>query len=440
MSASTTIAALVSKNQPSENPPPLLQNRNIRWLLGGGAISMLGDQFTLVALPWLVLQLTRDPLALGAALAAMSIPRALLVLFGGALVDRHSPTRILIISKCVNAGFLGVLAILVLHGNPRIEFVYGIAFGIGSVSAFGLPSSAALLPKIVDKEQLSAANSLFMGINQFATLFGPVLAGTIIGIADRMDPGMHVNTVGLGFSFLFDSFSFILSSLTLSQVIPRKEIEPTNACEVHSNPLKAIYDSLCYFWNDRGLRACCLYWSAIAFCIGGPIQVGMPILASTRLKGGATALGFMFGAHGAGTLLGMAATFLKSPRLQLKLGTRILLADGMVGALILPMGFVVSAWQGSLILFLVGALNGFIQIAIFSWTQKRIPSALLGRAMSLFMFILMTLSPISVIVTGWLLRRVGIENLFIGSGALLICVILIASSKSQIPSMTESNG
>lgn len=77
----------------------LLRDPNFAWLMSGGVISALGDQFTLIALPWLVLKLTGDPLALGLVIALMGIPRALLILFGGALVDRYSPKRVLMLTK-----------------------------------------------------------------------------------------------------------------------------------------------------------------------------------------------------------------------------------------------------------------------------------------------------------------------------------------------------
>ncbi|HEU4375941.1 MAG TPA: MFS transporter, partial [Telluria sp.] len=69
----------------------LLRDPNFRWMMGGGVISMLGDQFTLIALPWLVLQMTHDPLTLGLVIAVMGVPRAIFILVGGALVDRYSP-------------------------------------------------------------------------------------------------------------------------------------------------------------------------------------------------------------------------------------------------------------------------------------------------------------------------------------------------------------
>ena len=69
----------------------MLRSRNFRLLWIGEAVSLLGDQFTLIALPWLVLQLTGDALAMGTVLALAGVPRAIFILLGGALTDRFSP-------------------------------------------------------------------------------------------------------------------------------------------------------------------------------------------------------------------------------------------------------------------------------------------------------------------------------------------------------------
>src|SRR5258708_27683531 len=74
-----------------EKPASPLSVRNFRLLWIGESISLLGDQFYMIALPWLVLQLTGSALALGTAMALASIPRALFMLIGGAFVDRFSP-------------------------------------------------------------------------------------------------------------------------------------------------------------------------------------------------------------------------------------------------------------------------------------------------------------------------------------------------------------
>ena len=64
-----------------------------------GRVTMPGDQFALTATPWLVLQLTHDPLALGTVLALESIPRAAFILFGGAITNRLSPRLVMLIAN-----------------------------------------------------------------------------------------------------------------------------------------------------------------------------------------------------------------------------------------------------------------------------------------------------------------------------------------------------
>src|SRR5258707_9061731 len=76
-----------------------LSVRNFRLLWIGEGISLLGDQFYMIALPWLVLQLTGSPLALGTVMALAGIPRALFMLVGGAFVDRFSPHAVMLASN-----------------------------------------------------------------------------------------------------------------------------------------------------------------------------------------------------------------------------------------------------------------------------------------------------------------------------------------------------
>ena len=87
-----------------------MRDNNFRWLLGGGVLSMLGDQFTLIALPWWVLQMTGSTVVLGTVLALISVPRALFILVGGAVVDRYSPKQVQMITKYINTVLLAMLA------------------------------------------------------------------------------------------------------------------------------------------------------------------------------------------------------------------------------------------------------------------------------------------------------------------------------------------
>ncbi|UUZ49679.1 hypothetical protein LP420_05520 [Massilia sp. B-10] len=133
---------------------------------------------------------------------------------------------------------------------------------------------------------------------------------------------------------------------------------------------QAISAGLLLVWRDMALRVCILYWALCAFIVGGTMQVAMPVLAASRL-GGAASLGLIMGLHGAGSLLGMAASG-ASARLRLgSFGSMILLVDAIIGALLMGMAMVHTTWQAGAFMLLLGVLNGFIQVAVFSWIQQR---------------------------------------------------------------------
>ena len=94
-------------------PMSVLRIRNFRLLWIGEGISLLGDQFYMIALPWLVLSLTGNALAVGTVMATAGIPRALFMLVGGALTDRFTPRRLMISSNLARMILTGLLAALV---------------------------------------------------------------------------------------------------------------------------------------------------------------------------------------------------------------------------------------------------------------------------------------------------------------------------------------
>ncbi|HJV80832.1 MFS transporter [Noviherbaspirillum sp.] len=420
----------------------LFQDRNFRWLAAGAIISMLGDQFTLIALPWLVLKMTGDPLVLGTVLAVMSIPRALFILVGGALVDRHSPKRVAMLTKYINTLLLAALAASVFTGVLNVGMVYAFALAIGLSTAFSIPAGTSIMPHVVAREQLQAANGIFMGIRQMSMFAGPLLAGLLIALfshgGDVGDTGMVKDARGLGLAFLFDAISFAASAWTLAKVAMREVPGRQGANAVAQQSVKkAVGEGLRYCWKDDSLRTCFLYWAAVAFFITGPVQVAVPVLAN-HIGAGAAAFGALAGAHGAGTLLGMAVTGIK-PHLRFgSFGSTILLIDGIIGILFMPMGLVQATWQGIALLLVIGTLGGFLQVNIYTWLQHHAAPAMLGRTMSLFMFIFMGIAPMSSAITGWLMRSVSLVQLFAASGALLVVIVGIALLTSGMRWITDA--
>jgi MFS family permease len=421
-------------NDNNSNPNPrgaLLRDRNFTWLMAGGVISALGDQFTMIALPWLVLQLTHDPRALGMMVALLGLPRAVLILFGGALVDRHSPKRVLMLTKHANTVLLGVLAFLVLAGQATLPLVIVLGVGISLAQAFSMPAGTSMLPHAVAREHLQAANGLMMGVRQVSMLAGPLLAGLMFALAGDGSAGMQ-DARGLGLAFAFDCLSFALSAWTLAKVVPRPQEAPAPAQgEPQPQPkaaeplLRTVGAGVAAVWRDAVLRTAFLYWGLCSCVVGGVLQVALPLLASSRLHG-ASALGLLAGAQGAGTLAGMAMTGVVKRRRIGNLGITLLLLDGMAGLMLPLLGMITASWQGMLLSLAIGVLSGFANVTVFTWIQQQVPRAMLGRVMSIFMFVIMGLAPLAAAAAGWLATLVPLGALFTGAGLFLAGTALLA--------------
>jgi len=411
----------------------LFRDRNFRWLACGSIASFFGDQFTLIALPWLVLKMTGDPLALGIVLVTMNVPRTLFILIGGAVVDRYSAKHVLIWSQCINGLLLGMLAILVYTGGLAMWMVYGLAFGIGLVTAFGMPSWTAIAPQALKGEHLPMANGMLMSAGQIAAFSGPLLAGLLIALFGDGSAGGMEDTRGLAAAFLIDFASFAFSLWALSPIAVRAK--PAFAAS-QPHMLQTVLEGLRYFWNDRSLRTFSLYAVTIALFVIGPMQAAMPVLAD-QLGHGANAFGILASTFGVGSVIGMVAFSFK-PNFRIRnTGTTMMLIDCMVGGLLVCMGQAHTIWQAALILLGVGMLGGFLQVMAINWMQRRAAPAMIGRMMSVFAFMMIGAPLVSVTICGWLLRTVPAPLLYRGSGMLMIASVLIAYVASSMRTITD---
>jgi hypothetical protein len=262
-------------------------------------------------------------------------------------------------------------------------------------------------------------------------LAGPLLAGVLIAFSGPAS-GAPGASRGLGLAFALDALSFAVTIWTLRQV-------RMHAGAVRAAPqrvLRAVGAGLAMVWRDAEMRSAFLYWGVISFVVGGTMQVALPVLADSRL-GGAAALGLVMGGHGAGTLLGMILSSFK-PGLRIgTLGSTLLLADAIAGLLLMAMGAVDTAWQGAALMMVLGALAGFMQVAVFTWIQRRVPREMLGRTMSIFMFIIIGLAPLAASLTGLAMQVVSLTGLFIGAGGFLLAGALLAFALTPMRVMND---
>lgn len=405
-------------------------NRDFRLLFGGSSISMVGDQFTLVALPWLVLQLTGNPAQLGLVLAVMALPRAAFMLVGGAVVDRLSPRRVLLTARSANAVLAGLLAALVLAGSIQMWTVYVLAFGIGLCTAFAYPAGGSILPQLVAANQLQAANSMIMGMRQLSMLIGPALAGLLVtagsaGGAAGAGAAVH----GTGLAFVVDAVSFLFSvaSLLAIRIASDREFRA-----LAGGIFAQVAEGFKMLWQDVQLRSFVAYMALVSILVMGPLQVGLPLFAKTRFHEGAAAFGWFMTANGSGMLLGSVMSTAITRAMGGRVGVMVLTFDAAAGLALAVLSAVHSVLSGAALLILSGLFAGTVQIAIITWLQRRVPQAMMGRIMSIVFFTFLGLAPLAAALAGGLLKVISLPELFVGAGLSLTTVAMLCLTRPSL--------
>jgi MFS family permease len=398
----------------------VLKNYNFRLLWIGQGTSLLGDQFFMIALPWLVLKLTDDPLALGIVLALIGIPRALFMLVGGAVTDRYSPRTVMLVSDILRLVLTILLTVMILTGWLQLWALYLMAFSFGVISGFFSPASEAILPLLVKPGELVIGNSIYQGTSYLTSFIGPVLAGGLIALfAHKSMAQGNAELTGIAVAIGFDALTFLISVATLF-LMNWQGIQKPQA-SAPANILVSIRGGIAYLWRQDLLRTLFILMVAANFLFVGPLMVGIPVLANTRLAGGAAAYGIILGAFGGGNLLGILMTNNVLKVVGKHLAAFIVGVIASFGLSLILMGVISSTLVACVVLFVLGIGNGVLSITLFTFLQRQTPQEMLGRVMSLVLLAGVGLVPVSQALTGALIS-INLAGLFALAGILMLLV------------------
>lgn len=414
----------------------VLRIKDFRLLWLGEGISLLGDQFGLIALPWLVLQLTNDAFAMGIVLAIAGVPRALFMLFGGALTDRFSPRRLMLFTNIARMILVAGLSFLILSGIVQLWQIYLFALFFGLADAFFYPAASAIVPTVLPKNQLQIGNSITQGTAQLSVFLGPMLAGLIIayfaGPGTTVTDESALDLRGIGIAFGLDALTFLASAITLKMMKPTAV---ANAADKAQNVWQSIKEGLLYVWRDTTLRTVFIVAAALTVLSVAPIGIGVPVLANERMDDGAAAFGALMSAYGAGALLGILASGILPKPPEDKFGTILFIVVSGMGFCMAGLAFAQTMWAAGSLLFAIGLLDGWVIIQFTTWLQIRSPEAMLGRIMSLLMFAFVGLAPVANTLFGALVEW-NFTAVIFTAGILLSIVSLMAAFQPSIRHMS----
>ena len=275
----------------------VLRQRDFSLLWFGGVLSVIGDYFLFIALPFFVYERTGSVLATGAMFAAETLPRLLFGSVAGVFVDRWDRKKTMVISDLSRA--LILLPLLVVAAGGPLALVYAVAFVEASVSMFFLPAKSATIPNLVAERDLTAANSLDSLGEEVPSLIGPLLGGALLGV------------VGLSGLVLLDVGTYLASALLISMIgaptAPPDEEEPDVTPEVAvsawANALKEWLGGLRLIGRDRSIAV--LFGVISVATVGeGAVTVLWIIFFRDVLGSGAQEFSYFIAAYGVGGILG----------------------------------------------------------------------------------------------------------------------------------------
>ena len=400
---------------PRPRPLAVFASGPFRKLWLATALSLFGDFFNYVAMAWLVLQLTGSSLALGTVLLVQALPRAVLMLVGGALADRLSSRMTMLGSMGLRAVLVAALAVFALTGRIQIWEVYGFAAMFGIVDAFFMPARQSILPAVVADRELEPGNAVLNVTSQATVVVGPVLGGLVVA------------AFGTGWAFAGDA-AFFAIGFVLILMLPAFRTTASAKARAGDGLGGQIVAGFRYAWADIGIRVLLIVIAVVDFGANAALGVGLPTLAHGRFAGGAAGLGVLLGAWGVGATAGaLGAGFVSPPK---RFGRLIVFLCVWLGLGIGAVGLVPSLVPAALAMGLSGVGTGVVNTYGISWLQRRIDPAMQGRVMSLVMLASMGMTPVAYAVSGPI-ANVNPTALFVIAGGLMIlCGLGAAASRS----------
>jgi MFS family permease len=368
-----------------------LRQRNFALVWGAALFSNIGSWMQTVAVGVLVTELTNQAKWTGLVAAAAFVPIGFLSPVGGAMADRVDRRRCLLLTTVGETVFAALLALLVALDAAGPGVVSGLVFLGGCMTALGIPAYQAMLPDLIDEEDLLAAISLTSAQFNFGRIVGPALAGVVIAFA------------GYTWAFALNAASFFAVIVALMFV----RLPLPVAMEGDDGGLwSRIKQGVRVAAREPGCRLAIALIGVAAFLLS-PFIALVPAVALKLFDNERAGTSILVTSQGVGAVAGALAL---TP-LAARFGRRQTLVTNL---LVLPGLLTLYAatptlWLATVGIFAVGA--GYIGIlsGLMTVVQLRAPAAVRGRVLSLFMVALGTIYPLGAVFQGALGDRIGLR-------------------------------
>ena len=368
---------------------------------GAAVLSSSGSMMQMFTVPYVIYELTHSTIWLGVSAAVAFAPGVVVGPIGGALADRHSRRRVLLVTQSLAMLSAVVLWILWDTGSATVlNLLLTVLVGTAA-GGLGIGSWQAYVPELVPKADLM--NAVRLNSIQFnvARAVGPLAAAIVLA---RLGPGA---------AFIGNALSFV-PVVAVLVVLPDTVPHRTAG---RSSIVSEFADGLSYIRRHPSLVQCALNSLVLATLAYAIVQLA-PAIAHQQLHVGKAGYGLLVSAWGVGSII---TSFLMAARADVLPRSRIALA-GIVAAVVgmCLLGVAPPYWLGLVAFFVIGVAQTSSGITYMTTIQVQVADAYRGRVIANYITIIQLGFPLGALIEGSVASVTGTRVLALGSAVLLL--------------------
>ncbi|MED0967472.1 MFS transporter [Bacillus paramycoides] len=386
---------------------PLLKNTNFLFLWAATLFSSFALAFFTFSQTWYIAKTLNLEASLGIVFVALSVPRLIFMIVGGAVADKFPKKNIMFYSNIIRAILVATILTWFIVGDVTLYTFALFALFFGLADAFFWSADGSILPELVEKSRLTQANSLTQMTNQGSVILGPVLGGILIKFT-------NYETI----------FSITILLLIIAAILVQKiQFTVPEKTETDKGMFTSIKEGISYVKESPFLSTFLICSAFLNLFLIGPMQVGFPLFVKNVLHGDSLQFSYLEAAVGGGMAIGAVIVGLKN--INRRRGLFCIIMMLLSGIFFLSINFSTVLWQALLAGMFYGITIAMAIVPLMAMIQSTVKEEMMGRVMSLLMLSSMGFIPLSYAFTS-LALGIGIPIVTVmKSGAIAVIVFVL---------------
>lgn len=386
---------------------PLLKNTNFLFLWAATLFSSFALAFFTFSQTWYIAKTLNLEASLGVVFVALSVPRLIFMIVGGAVADKFPKKNIMFYSNIIRAILVATILTWFIVGDVTLYTFALFALFFGLADAFFWSADGSILPELVEKSRLTQANSLTQMTNQASVILGPVLGGILIKFT-------NYETI----------FSITILLLIVAAILVQKiQFTVPEQQNTDKGMFTSIKEGILYVKESPFLSTFLLCSAFLNLFLIGPMQVGFPLFIKNVLHGDSLQFSYLEASVGGGMAIGAIIVGLKN--INRRRGLFCIIMMLLSGVFFLSINFSTVLWQALLAGMFYGITIAMAIVPLMAMIQSTVKEEMMGRVMSLLMLSSMGFIPLSYAFTSIALAM-GIPIVAVmKSGAIAVIVFVL---------------